>query len=192
LKLDHIYLRAAHSALLLLALSCISPASAKDGAHVHGLVNIDVTIDAKKLIVQLEAPLDSMLSFEHRPRTAAQKQAAQALIKQLNDVSTLIRPQSEAQCKSIGVMVKADALQPKPNGDTKEKNTKGKDPKDEEHSDLEASYEFSCEQPDKLTSIEFGLFDAFKRVQKIQAQVAGPKGQSKQLLKRPVRLLRVR
>jgi uncharacterized protein DUF2796 len=168
--------------LLLLATFGISATvTAKEGAHVHGLVQLDVALDAKTLTVQLEAPLDSLLGFEHRPRTAAQKQAADALLKQMNEGNTLIRPEAGALCKPTKVNVESETL----------KSTKSAGVKDEEHADLDASFEFVCEQPDKLTFIEIGFFDAFKRIQKIEVRVAGPKGQSKQTLKRPDKMLRL-
>ena len=169
------------SLLLLAALGIAATAAAREGAHSHGLVRLNVAIDAKTLTVQLEAPLDSLLGFEHRPRTAAQKQASDALLKQMNDGTTLIRPEGAASCKPTKVTVESEVLQSaKPAGG-----------KEEKHADLDASFEFNCEQPDKLTSIEIGFFDAFKRIQKIEVKVAGPKGQSKQTLTRPDKILRL-
>jgi hypothetical protein len=169
--------------LLAVLLGAAVAAQAKEGAHVHGLVRLDVAIDAKTLTVQLEAPLDSLLGFEHRPRTAAQKQAAEALLKQMNDGAALIRPEAAAQCKATQATVESAALQ----------STQAAGGKDEEHADLDASFEFTCGQPDKLASIDIGpFFDAFKRIQKIEAQVAGPQGQFKQALKRTDRTLRLR
>lgn len=175
-------LRSLCSGLIIFStLGITSTAIAHESAHVHGLIQLDVAIDAKTLTVQIEAPLDSLLGFEHRPRTAEQKQAADTLLKQMNDSATLIRPESAALCKPTKVSVESEALQ----------STKPADEKDGEHADLDASYEFTCEQPDKLTFIEIGFFDAFKRIQKIQVQVAGPKGQLKQTLKRPAKMLRL-
>lgn len=169
--------------LLLATLGIAANATAKEGAHVHGLVRLDVAIDAKTLTVQLEAPLDSLLGFEHRPRTAAQKQAAEALLKQMNDGAALIRPEAGALCKATRATVESEALQAAPAAGGKE----------EEHADLDASFEFTCGQPDKLASIDIGpFFDAFKRIQKIEVQVAGPQGQFKQALKRADRTLRLR
>jgi len=168
--------------LLLATLGIAATAAAKEGAHVHGLVRLDVAIDGKRLTVQLEAPLDSLLGFEHRPRTAAQKQAADALLKQMNDGAKMIRPEGAASCKSTKTTVESEALQ----------SANPVDGKNEEHADLDASFEFACEQPDKLTFIEIEFFDAFKRIQKIEVQVAGAKGQSKQTLKRPDKMLRLR
>ena len=63
--------------------------------------------------------------------------------------------------------------------------------KEDEHADIEVSW-FSCLQPNQLTSVEVGLFDVFKRIQRIEVQVAGAKGQSKQTLNRPQKLLKLR
>jgi hypothetical protein len=164
----------------------VSPVSTKfvfahGDAHVHGLIRMDLAIDAKTLTVQIEAPLDSLLGFEHRPRTSAQKQAAETMLKQMNNVNALIQPAKAAACKSTRVNVQSTVLQsPKPAGS-----------KEAEHADLEASFEFLCEHPEKLTVIELGFFDEFKRVQKIEVQVAGAKGQSKQTLRRPNKVLRL-
>jgi hypothetical protein len=57
----------------------------------------------------------------------------------------------------------------------------------DEHADLDASYEFTCAKPDELRTLDVGLFDAYKRTQRIDVQVAGPKGQAKVTLKRPAR-----
>lgn len=163
------------------ALGMAAHAAGHESAHVHGLVRLDVAMDAKTLTLRLQAPLDSLLGFEHRPRTAAQQQVADALLKKMNNGATLIRPQGAASCTSTKVSVESEALQPlKPAGS-----------QDQEHADLDASFEFTCEQPDKLAFIEVGFFDAFKRIQKIDVQVAGPKGQSKQTLKRPDSMFRL-
>lgn len=152
---------------------------AQGGAHVHGLVNLDVAIEAGTLTVALEAPLDSVLGFEHRPRTPAQRKAADDAVKRMNDGASLIRPAAAAQCTLAKTSVESEALQAAvPKGG-----------KQEEHADLDATFVFTCSQPDKLASIELGLFDAFKRIKRIEVQVAGPQGQSKQTLERPQKLL---
>lgn len=57
----------------------------------------------------------------------------------------------------------------------------------DEHADLDASYEFTCAKPGELRTLDVGLFDAYKRTQRIDVQVAGPKGQVKVTLRRPER-----
>lgn len=158
------------------------PVAAQQAAHVHGLVMLNVGVDGGRLTLQLAAPLDSLLGFEHRPRTAAQRQAADALLKRLQEDRTLIRPAAAAQCMLGKITVESAALQsPAPAAGAQ----------DSEHADLDASFEFNCRQPALLSDIELGLFDAFKRIQKIEVQVAGASGQFKQTLARPNGMLRL-
>lgn len=171
----------------LTALHLSTSAQATEAAHVHGLMHLDIAIDKKLLTLQLASPLDSLLGFERRPRTAAERQAADALLKQMADAATLFKPDAAAQCVPTKVNIESAALQSTSQAEGRNGN------KESEHADLEASYEFHCAHPDKLTAVEIGLFVAFKRLQKIEVQVAGAKLQSKQTLQRPnkvVKLLR--
>lgn len=61
----------------------------------------------------------------------------------------------------------------------------------DEHADLDANHEFSCAQPGELRSLDVGLFDACKRLQRIDAQVAGPMVESKLTMKRPGRTVKL-
>lgn len=161
------------------ALLASSAVLAQGGAHVHGLVHLDVAIEARTLTVALEAPLDSLLGFEHRPRTPAQRKAADDAMKRMNKGASLIRPAAAAQCALAKTTVESGALQAAaPSG-----------AEEDEHADLDATFVFTCAQPDKLASIELRLFDAFQRIQRIKVQVAGPQGQSKHTLRRPHKLL---
>lgn len=172
-------------ALCATLLSASSPALAAEAAHVHGLMRLDIAVDQQMLTVQLESPLDSLLGFERRPRTPAERQAADALLKLMGDAATLFKPDAAAQCVATTSTVESAALQSTAPVAGREGS------KESEHADLDASYEFRCAHPDKLTVVEVGLFDAFKRLQKIDVQVAGAKLQSKQTLRRPDKLVKL-
>lgn len=173
---------------LAVALACVAAtttAGAHEGAHVHGVVRLDVAVDAHTLTIQLESPLDNLIGFEHRPRTVAQRSAADALLRRMKDVSTLLRPDPAAQCTVSRVEIESEALQPL---------AAGKEPpsgSESEHADFDGTYEFMCRQPERLAAIEISLFEAFKRLHRIEVQFAGPKGQFKQTLQRPDKLLRM-
>lgn len=173
--------------LIPVALAMPATLLAKEAAHVHGLVRLDVAVDGKTLTLQLEAPLDSVLGFEHRPRTTAQRQAGDALLRRMEDAASLFRPEAAAMCTPTRTRVDSQALQSKA---LQSRNAAAD--KEDEHADIEVSIEFSCLHPDQLTSVEVGLFDAFKRIQRIEVQVVGAKGQSKQTLNRPQKLLKLR
>lgn len=167
-------LMSATTAALLLAAA--APAWSQHKPHVHGVVNIDIAVQGNTLTVQVEAPLDNLVGFEHRPRTAPQLKAAEAALKALNDSAALFKPAAAAQCDAGKAEVDGSTLQPAVPG-----------AKDAAHADLDATYTFTCAQPAALSTLELGLFDAFRRIQRIDVQVAGPQGQRKQVLRRPAR-----
>lgn len=165
--------------IALLALSVPwSTARAAAAAHQHGVVKLDIAVEGKTLTIGIEAPLDSLVGFETRPRTTAQRQAAEGALKLMNDGSALFRPDAAAQCSLVATTVNAEPLTPAAPATTAAAQRDG-------HADLEASYAFSCQQPAQLARIEQALFGAFKRIQRIEVQVVGARGQSKQNLKRP-------
>ena len=58
-------------------------------------------------------------------------------------------------------------------------------PAPEGHADLEARFDFDCKQGGRAASVEVGLFEAFKRLQRLDLQLATPRGQMKAVLQRP-------
>lgn len=144
-------------------------------AHQHGVASLAVAVDGNRLSIELDAPLDGFLGFERAPRTDAEKKAAAELLARLKSADGLFRPDAAAGCKAGAAEVKAPVLEP------------GARPAQGDHADLEAQFVFDCAQPAALRQLDVGLFDAFKRLQRIDVQVAGPKGQSKVTLRRPAR-----
>lgn len=154
---------------------CLAPvlAHAAGKAHVHGIAKLDVAVEAKKIIVQLESPLDNLLGHERAPRTNAERKQADALVARLEAGETMFRIDPTAQCTLGKVELASSALglgQP--------------DPSEEGHADIDGSFEFNCADAAKAAFIDVGLFE-FKRLQRLEVQVATPKGQFKRDLRRP-------
>lgn len=177
--------RIAALGLSLLPLALHNTASAQGaaghGAHVHGQVLANVAVQGNQLSVQFEMPLDSLLGFEHRPRTEAQRQAAQAAVQQLKQAATWLKPDAAARCTLSSSEVDAQALEPAKPG-----------AKEPAHADVDARYEFTCAAPEQLAGLDIGLMNSFKRIQRLEVQVAGAKTQSKQTLRSPSTRVRLR
>jgi hypothetical protein len=155
------------------------PAWAAGKAHQHGVLKLDVALQGSKLTITMQAPLDNLLGFERAPRTDAERKAAADVLARLRSPdkgAPLFVTDAAAQCTLGKAEVQAAVLEPTAKPASKE-----------EHADLDASYEFTCAKPDELRTLEVGLFEAYKRTQRIDVQVAGPKGQNKVTLKRPAR-----
>ena len=100
-----------HGWAVCLAVLHFSPAAhATEAAHVHGSMQLDIAVDKQLLSVQLEAPLDSLLGFERHPRSAAERQAADALLKQMTDAAALFKPDAAAQGQSKQTLKRPDKL----------------------------------------------------------------------------------
>lgn len=168
--------------MIVLALALcggVGTAWAAGKAHEHGALKLDVAIEGNKLTIEMEAPLDNLLGFERAPRTDAERKAAADVLARLRspDKGTpMFILDAAAQCTLGKAEVQAPVLEPGAKPAAKD-----------EHADLDARYEFTCAKPDALRTLDVGLFDAYQRTQRIDVQVAGPKGQAKVTLRRPAR-----
>jgi hypothetical protein len=168
-----------------MAFACVAFVAASK-PHEHGTVRLDISMEGSTLTIGMTAALDNWLGFERAPRTDAERKAAAEVLARLRNPAQgtpLFTADAAAQCKLAQAEVSAPVLesgaQPAIKPAAKASAA--------DHADLEATYEFQCAQPVQLRTLELGLFDAYKRIQRIHVQVAGPKGQSKVTLKRPAR-----
>lgn len=184
-----------NSLSFLVACMALAASAAHAGkAHEHGVVRLDVSVEGSRLTIDMVAALDNWLGFERAPRTDAERKAAAEVLARLRNPqqgTPLFVPDAAAQCQLVKAEVSAPVLEPGTKPAAKSATAPASPPAAHksggEHADLEASYTFQCAQPTPLRTLELGLFDAYKRIQRIHVQVAGPKGQSKVTLKRPAR-----
>ena len=160
----------------LMALASM-PAVAQGHAHVHGQAQLEAVLDGAELQLTLTSPLDSIVGFEHKPRTAAQRQAAERALRTLVDPPQLFLVPAAAGCTLQDQAIEAPVLQPEA-ANTKPHDHAG------EHADLEATWRFRCTAPDRLDRLPLKLFDRFATMKRLEVRVAGPAGQGRQLLRR--------
>ena len=162
--------------LLALALALAPLWSAARGAHEHGVVKLDIAIEAGKISVQMESPLDNLIGIEHAPRNDAERRRAAAAVARLRAAEALFKIDPAAGCTLAHVDLVSAPLQL---GQAEPGAV------DDGHADLDGDFEFSCKDAAKAAFIDVGLFDAFDAMQRIDVQIAAPKGQQKRTLRRP-------
>lgn len=169
-------LRPTTTTLAALALAASLPAMVHgaERPHLHGQAALEVSIDGSRLSVTMYAPLEALVGFERPPRGAAEHRAVERMLAQLKEGAALVRTTLAAGCVVLGDRVDAPVLKvgAKADGD---------------HADLVASWDFECLQPDKLAWLEFGLFDRFARLARLEVQLATPQGQRQVTLNKPSR-----
>ncbi|WP_198320908.1 DUF2796 domain-containing protein [Azohydromonas aeria] len=148
-------------------------------AHEHGVVRVQVGVDGPRLELALQAPLDSLLGFERAPRTDAERRAAEQALATLRQPQSWLQPDAAAGCTLETSNVDPGVLAP------------GAPAPRDGHAEVEASYAWRCAQPQALRGLEIGLFDAFRRLQRIEVEVADANGQGRSTLKRPARVVKL-
>lgn len=162
--------------LAMLAMPAI--AVAQGHAHQHGVLELNIAVEARKLTLQLESPLDNLVGFERAPRTAAERKRVEAALAKLKAAQTLFVIDPAAQCKLSNVTLTSAVLKLGASQPGSANN---------EHADIDASFEFDCEDAARAAFVDVGLFDAFAGMKRIAVQVVTPKGQLKRTLERPAR-----
>jgi hypothetical protein len=165
------------SAAALAVLACT--VSAAPHVHEHGVVQLQISIEGERVDVALQAPLDSLLGFERAPRTDAERRAAAEALSTLRQPQSWLKPEAAAACALTQSSVDAGVLE-----------AGAQAPRDG-HAEVEAAYALRCTQPQALSSLEVGLFEVFKRIQRIEIQTAGANGQGRSTLKRPARMVQL-
>ena len=158
---------------LVLAATALS-AAAHPQAHTHGLMTLDVAVDARSITLAIAAPLDSFLGFERAPRSAAERQRVADMVARLKAADQLFEPDAAAACQLSRVDLESAALGLGAAHGHGEKD---------EHGDIAVDIVFTCARAAQARFIDIRLFDAYPRLRSIDAQVAAPQGQFKRSLR---------
>ena len=156
-------------------------------AHVHGVATLQVTVDGGRLAIDFSTPLDNLVGFERAPRTEPEKAAASQVLQRLRKPEDLIVPSPEARCIRTSVKIDAPVLDAQGASDVsaskpakppvKEKGKRTDNSDRSEHAGLSAGIVFRCEQPQNLKGLRVALFEAFPRLRRVDAEVAGTRRQ---------------
>lgn len=142
-------------------------------AHEHGAAKLDVAVSGNTIVLMLDTPLDSIVGFERAPRNDAERARVAKAEAMLREPAKLFAFDAAAGCTAGKVELKAPVL-----------GWGGAPPaKETGHADLEASFEFSCQDAAKARALEHQLFASFSALKRIDVQVAGARGQVRATLR---------
>ena len=169
-------------------------------AHVHGVAHMNLLVEKQAVEIELVTPLANVLSFEHEPETEGQKQEVRDMAAIMRNAGKLFILPADAQCEVKEVSMSSEVISPellsaeveKEHQGSQEHNGHSHDggPEHNEHShdggheeehghsDLDVDIAFICRNPEKLDSINVGMFKAFPNLHEIEVQMVTPKGQS--------------
>ena len=179
-------------------------------AHVHGLSELTIAMDAKTIELQLISPAMNLVGFEHKASSkqdiAAVKQAE--LILGQHNSQFLI---AGGDCEHLSTSIDSDDLLESDNHhDDHDDHDKHNDHDDHEkhddhdkhndhddhekhddhsehdqgetHSEMVASFSYTCKDTSKLSSIKVALFASFPGIHKINTLWVTPSKQGSNML----------
>jgi hypothetical protein len=162
----------------LAACCAATPAAFAEGhPHEHGVARVEVTVEGNAVSVRLDSPLDNLVGFERAPRNDAERKRVDAALRLFDRSGTLFAVDPAGDCKLQGVELRSQVLKLGPPGE----------PDPDGHAELEADFRFQCARAEHARFVETGLFAAFPRVQRIDAQAVTAKAQREVTLQRPQR-----
>ena len=135
---------------------------------------MEMVMDAHELAIGISGPLINFLGFEHTPKNEPQKQVAINMINNLSKGYQLFDFNKEAGCSLVSNQValmkggkRAHPIMLQTLGGTREG----------EHAEMDATYAFSCANPDALKSVDVKLFAQFPGLEALDVQMVLPKKQ---------------
>lgn len=166
----------------LISLESVSLAKAHElSAHVHGLAILEIAVDGATVQINLDSPLDNLLGFERAPGNEKERQAVKAMALKFHQIDTLFVFTPAAQCRLESTRLESSVLTPDLLLPVLGSGKSGAAPPTDSadmHAGLEATWHFQCAVPQALQGLEVRLFQVFPGIKRIDAAVAGPKGQS--------------
>lgn len=169
-------------ALLPLCLFAVTSLAWAGKAHQHGVAQLDVAVEATRVTLELDTPLDNLLGFERAPRTDAERALVDKTLARLRAADQLFRIDGAAGCTLAKVTLESAVLglaAPGVDAAKAAEAAKG------DHAELSGRYEFSCKAGNRAGFVEVNLFEAFAPLKRIELQLVLPRGQMKATLARP-------
>ena len=161
-------------------------------SHEHGAANLMMVIEGDKLQIGIEVPSESLIGFEHFPKSRSDRENFSEAIKILFNPSKIFSTPSDAECLLTGLNVSQSLFS------GEEKDEHGSEEKDEHdehgheehdehgqddsekgeiHSEFRSNYSWNCIHTDEIDSIGNKLFSFFPRIEEIRVNWITNSGQ---------------
>ena len=165
---------------LVVFFSFAAQASREKDSHEHGAANVMLAMEGEKLQLNFEVPSESLIGFEHFPKSQDQRWYFNEAIKSLLEPSKLFSIPADAECLLVGINVSQSLFAAKDEHGHEEKDEHGHEEKDEHghdesekseiHSEFISKYHWNCEHLDEIDSIGTQLMNIFPRIEEIRVR----------------------
>ena len=158
-------------------------------SHEHGAANLMLAIEGDRLQIGIEVPSESLIGFEHFPKSRSDRENFNEAIKILSDPSKFFSTPDDAECLLTGLNVSQTLFSGEEEDEHghEKKDEHGHDDHDEHghedsekgeiHSEFRSNYSWNCLHTDEIDSIGNKLFSFFPRIEEIRVNWITTSGQ---------------
>jgi hypothetical protein len=186
------------SVCLSISFIVLAEASRQKDSHEHGAANLKIALEGEKIQVEFEVPSESLIGFEHFPKSESNRENFSNAIKILSDPSRLFAMSREGECLLVGMNISQSLFSnEEEHGHDDSEDEHGKDESEEEHghddsedehghdqsekseihSEFKSNYSWNCQHLDEIDSIGTQLMTVFPKIEEIRVNWISNNGQ---------------
>ena len=144
-------------------------------AHVHGVAELNIAVEGTKATVEIHAPAENIMGFEHEARSDSDKKkrdAALALLRSKADQMVLFDPKLRCKSSAMQTAVTEEHEEGQEKRAAKEQKVSG------QHREVQGTFTVACAAPLAGSRVKFGITKVFPEIHEVKVQVLGDSGQS--------------
>jgi hypothetical protein len=141
------------------------------GAHEHGSIKVGMAVDKNVVEIDIDAPSESFLGFEYKPKTAKEKKIFSDFENKWNkSFDSLISFDKKLNCKVVDINLTHEI--------------------EGAHSDIEIKAKLQCAANISGSEVQISLKKVFKNIKKLSVEVISGETKSIEITK-PVQLFKI-
>jgi len=152
-------------------------------SHAHGVAEINIVVEGKKVVVEFRSPTEGLMGFEHEANTDADKKKRDAALKIIKErFGEFVNFDKSLGCKFQPGEV--TIVQSDPGDGKDQKHGTSDHKKSGEHREVRATHNFACEKGPAGSRVQFGVTKLFPNIQELKIQVLSDAKQSGATIKK--------
>jgi len=167
---------------LFVSFDILAQVSRQKDSHEHGAAIIKMVMEDEKLQIEFEVPSESLIGFEHFPKSQSNRENFNKAIKVLSDPSKLFSQPIKAECLLVGMNVSQSLFSNEEEhghdeSEKEEEHGHDESEKSEIHSEFKSNYYWNCQHLDEIDSIGTQLMSFFFSIEEIRVNWISNNGQ---------------
>ena len=147
---------------LFVSFDILAQVARQKDSHEHGAAKLMMAMEGQKLQVEFEVPSESLIGFEHFPKSQSNRKNFNEAIKILSDPSKLFSMPIKAECLLVGMNVSQSLFS------NEEEHGHDESEKSEIHSEFKSNYYWNCQHLDEIDSFGTQLMSFFPSIEEIR------------------------